>query len=116
MEKIVCGLCTARHPLPVAEYIYPGTVNPLDFDGLRVAAVKFILDRVGVESVYAQPINGNDYTDTACFRGRRELVVYVTGLTAATAAVIAACAENGVHLTLMHFDRDSGDYKPQVIF
>lgn len=116
MEKIVCGLCASRHPLPVAEYIYPETVNPLDFDGLRAAAVKFVLDRVGVESVYAQPINGNDYTDTACFRGRRALVVYVTGLTAATAAVIAACAKNGVHLTLMHFDRESGNYLPQVIF
>lgn len=116
MEKIIVGLCAARHPLPVAEYIYPETVNPLDFDGLKAGAVKFILDRVGVESVCAQPINGNDYTDTECFRGRRALVVYVTGLTAATAAVIAACAENGVHLKLMHFDRECGDYKPQVIF
>lgn len=116
MEKISVGLCAARHPMPVTEFIYPETVNPLDFDGLRAAAVKFIIDRVGVESVYAQPINGNDYTDTECFHGRRGLVVYVTGLTAATAAVIAACAANGVHLTLMHFDRDSGDYKPQVIF
>lgn len=76
MEKVICGLCASRHPLPVTEYIYPETVNPLDFDGLRATAVKFVLDRVGVESVYAQPINGNDYTDTACWRGRRELVVY----------------------------------------
>lgn len=116
MEKVIVGLCAARHPLPVDEYIYPEAVNSLDFDSLRAVAVKFVLDRVGVESVYAQPINGNDYTDTACFRGRRELVVYVTGLTAAMAAVISVCAENGVHLTLMHYDRDSGDYKPQVIF
>lgn len=116
MEKVVCGLCASRHPLPVTEYIYPETVNPLDFDGLKAVAVEFIRNRVGVESVYAQPINGNDYTDTECWCGRRALVVYVTGLTAATAAVIAACAENGVHLTLMHYDRESGDYKPQVIF
>lgn len=116
MEKIIVGLCASRHPLPVAEYIFPEVVNPLDFDGLKAVAVKFILDRVGVESVYAQPINSNDYTDTECFRGRRDLVVYVTGLTAATAAVIAACAANGVHLTLMHYDSESGDYKPQVIF
>lgn len=116
MGKIIVGLCAARHPLPVAEYIFPEAVNPLDFDGLKAAAVKFITDRVGVDSVYTQPINGNDYTDTACFRGCRDLVVYVTGLTAATAAVIAACAENGVHLTLMHYNRDSGDYKPQVVF
>lgn len=116
MEKIIVGLCASRHPLPVTECIYPETVNPLDFDGLKAVAVEFIRNRVGVESVYAQPINGNDYTGTECFRGCRELVVYVTGLTAATAAVIAACAENGVHLTLMHFDRESGDYKPQAIF
>lgn len=46
MEKVVCGLCVARHPLPVTEYIYPETVNPLDFDSLRAVAVKFVLDRV----------------------------------------------------------------------
>ena len=79
MENIIVGLCAARHPLPVTEFIYPETVNPLDFDGLRAVAVKFVLDRVGVESVYAQPINGNDYTDTACFHGRRALVVYDSG-------------------------------------
>lgn len=116
MEKIIVGLCASRHPLPVTECIYPETVNPLDFDGLKAVAVEFVRNRVGVESVCAQPINGNDYTDTECFRGRRALVVYVTGLTAAAAAVIAACAENGVHLTLMHYDRECGDYLPQVIF
>ena len=116
MKKVVVGLCAGRHPLPVTEFIYPEAVNPLDFDGLREIAANFIIDRVGVESVYAQPINGNDYTDTACFHGCRDLVVYVTGLTAATAAVIAACAENGVHLTLMHYDCEGKKYLPQKIF
>lgn len=116
MEKVVVGLCAGRHPMPVTEFIYTEAVNPLDFDGLREIAANFIIDRVGVESVYAQPINGNDYTDTACFRGCRDLVVYVTGLTAATAAVIAACAESGVHLTLMHYDCEGKKYLPQKIF
>ena len=116
MEKVVVGLCAGRHPLPVTEFIYTEAVNPVDFDGLRAVAVKFIIDRVGVQSVAGQPINGNDYTDIVCLRGRRDLVVYVTGLTAATAAVIAACAENGVHLTLMHYDCEGKKYLPQKIF
>ena len=116
MEKVVCGLCASRHPLPVEECIFPESIDPTDFKGMESAVERFILNRVGVESVCAQPINGNDYTDTACWRGRRELVVYVTGLTAATAAVIKVCAFNGVRLTLMHFDRDAGSYIPQRIF
>jgi hypothetical protein len=42
--------------------------------------------------------------------------VYVTGLSAALAAVIRGCAYNGVPLTLMHYDRDTGEYAEQVIF
>lgn len=50
------------------------------------------------------------------FVGLRKLVVYVTGLTACTAALVAECARTGVDLTLMHFDRDSGQYVQQHVW
>ena len=45
-----------------------------------------------------------------------KLVLYVTGLTQATAAVINACINNKVRLDLAHFDRDTNTYKMQEIF
>ena len=49
-----------------------------------------------------------------CFRD--EVCVYVTGLTVATVAVINACHKLGVHLTLMHWDKDSQTYYPQEVY
>lgn len=43
------------------------------------------------------------------------LVLYVTGLTVATVAVINVCMGVGIPLTLMHYDRDRGDYYPQEV-
>ncbi|MFR5853196.1 MAG: hypothetical protein ACLUE8_01960 [Lachnospiraceae bacterium] len=34
MNEIIVGLCESRHPLPVEEYIFPESVNPIDFDGM----------------------------------------------------------------------------------
>ena len=116
MNEIIVGLCESRHPLPVEEYIFPESVNPIDFDGMYKTVEEFLLTRVGIRQGFSSPLNSNDYTDIRCFLGERRLVGYVTGLTAATAAVIRACAYNGVELTLMHYDRESGQYVPQRIF
>lgn len=44
-----------------------------------------------------------------------EYVVYVTGLTAATVAVIKAAVDCQVKLTLMHYDRNADKYVPQHV-
>lgn len=44
-----------------------------------------------------------------------EYVVYVTGLTAATVAVIKAAVDCQVKLTLMHYDRNADKYVPQRV-
>lgn len=37
-------------------------------------------------------------------------------LSSVTAALVQVCAVYGVELTLMHYDRDTDEYVPQVIF
>lgn len=113
---VVVGLCAARHAMPVQEYIYPESVDPTDFSGMEKVAEDFILQHVGLTVTERQALDQRYGEDVPCWSGKRSLTVYVTGLTACTAAVIKACALNGVSLTLMHFDRESGEYLPQRIF
>ena len=93
---ITVGLCASRHPMPVSEYIFPETLDPMAFDDMEKTASAFI--------AFIDGMAGNS------------LVVYVTGLTAATAAVIKVCALRGIGLTLMHYNRETGEYVPQKIF
>lgn len=54
--------------------------------------------------------------DFESIKGKNELVCYITGLSSVTAALVQVCAVYGVELTLMHYDRDTDEYVPQVIF
>ena len=115
-QPIKVGLVRGRHELPTDTYIFDEIEDVFDFDGMYETAVVFIQQNIGVTKKAGRAINSASYTDDEVYRGDRELVVYVTGLTAALAAVIAACAAWGVQLTLMHYDRETGDYRPQPIF
>lgn len=128
-DAVVVGLCAGRHDMPVEEFIFPQVVDPTDFEGMKSVAEDFIKSRVGVKpSVYGPHYNhvgvdpayygyvdgeSIDYMDF--MDGAHPLVVYVTGLTACIAAVIAVCVRCGVDLTLMHYDRETGEYLPQVV-
>ena len=97
MNKITVALCESRHPMPE---VVTGSVfgNECDFDlgNLEVIAAEFIEREFG-------KIDG-------------ELVVYVTGFTPALVALINVCRKVGMSkLTLMHFDRNSGEYVPQNV-
>lgn len=97
-ETVNIGLVAGRHPLPVDDFIFQdGDITfPIDPKKLgKIVAEKF-------NSLGVKPHTG-------------DFVVYVTGLTPATTAVIKACLTNGHLLTLKHFDRDSGTFKPQVL-
>ncbi len=115
-KPIKVGLVRGRHELPTDTYIFGEIEDVFDFDGMYETAAAFIQQNIGVTKKAGRAINSASYTDDEVYRGDRELVVYVTGLTAALAAVIAACAAWGVPLTLMHHDRETGDYRPQTIF
>ena len=113
---VIVGLCASRHPMPVTEFIFPEVVNPTDFDGMEKTVEDFILHHVGLTVTERQALDQRYGEDVPCWTGKRSLIVYVTGLTAAVLAVVKVCALNGVSLTLMHYDRESGEYLPQQIF
>ena len=113
---VIVGLCASRHPMPVTEYIYPESVDPTDFSGMEKTAEDFILQHVGLTVTERQALDQRYGEDVPCWTGKRSLVVYITGLTACTAAVIKVCALNGISLTLMHYDRETSEYLPQRIF
>ena len=116
LTAIKVGLVRDRHELPVDTYIFDEIADVFDFDSMYDKAAAFISDEVGVSRVAGRAINAASYTDDEIYRGDSVLVVYVTGLSAALAAVIAACAAYGVSLVLMHYDRETSDYRPQTIF
>jgi hypothetical protein len=104
MRELKVGLIKGRHELPVTNYIFEGDIaNPLAFGDLFRLANRRVIEIVGAEGD-----NFNLKED--------KLVLYVTGLTQATAAVINACINNKVRLDLAHFDRDTNTYKMQEIF
>ena len=116
MKKIYVGLIKGRHDMPVDEFIFDQVVNPCDFNAIKRVANDFVVSRCNVTKSYQVAINQADSTEVECFTSDVELNVYVTGLTACTAAIIQVCALNGVNLVLHHFNSASGEYVKQVIF
>lgn len=113
-EKIV-GLVRGRHAMPVDEYIFDGVEDPMDFDGIYRQVDAWVSDHMCVGIKSGVPINAAGYTDVDLYKADSKLVVYVTGLSSALAAVISACAYNGVQLELMHYDTSSGEYRRQCV-
>lgn len=92
MKKIQIGLVEGRHDLPIKDNVFlAGEITfPLNPDDLLATAAKKL--------------------DTFDLRIGDSITLYVTGLTAAAFAVIKYANQHGLHLTAMHFDRDSGTY------
>lgn len=128
-NKLYMALCEGRHAIPdaVDGAIFPATIEDVtDVRGLEVAAEAAI-----AQAALAHYRAGEtDYMPTALYanvverRGRFpqvdvapsiDLVLYVTGLSVALVAVINACMRVGISLTLMHFNRETGDYYPQDV-
>ena len=92
--NVRAGLIKGRHELPVKNYIFTGEISPVDFKRMEEVAWVWLMQHTAPGDV---------------------LYLYVTGLTAATVAVIKACTRTGTGLVLMHFDRESGTYVPQDV-
>ena len=94
--KVVLGLCEGRHDMPscVEGYVFPECLE-VDFtaDGLC-------------------NLNSMAYRRMKKYEGCK-VDLYVTGLSAALAAVIIACRDFRIPLTLFHYNRDTGEYAPQ---
>lgn len=114
-KTVYAGLIRGRHELPTDVYIFNDVDDPTDFDHMYDVAFNFVTTHCRLYTECGHGINQRSYIDIEVLRGA-PLVVYVTGLSAALAAVIRVCAECGVPLTLMHYDRESGNYKSQKMF
>lgn len=114
--EIKVGLIAGRHEMPVDEYIFNAIENPMAFTTMDKIVVDWFKDNLDIGVTNGRAINSASYTDDEVWQSQSRLVLYVTGLTAATATVIKQAAFNGVPLTLMHYDSKSGGYQPQLIF
>jgi hypothetical protein len=102
MKKIAkkMGLVMGRHQMPVGKYVFEEIKDVLDFNKLEAFALLALQNEFDVE--------GDDDADS-------ELHLYVTGLTAATVAVINAARVLDIGVILYHYDRDSDEYKAQAV-
>ena len=116
MKEIKVGLIKGRHEMPVDNYIFDEINDVLDFDNMNKQIINFINNNINVYAAYGCGINQIGYEDVEVLTSDTKLIVYVTGLTSVTAELIKVCALKGISLTLMHYDRDTSDYLPQVIF
>lgn len=96
MTTYTLGLCAGRHDLPVSDFIFSDgditfPINPTELLDIAATKLRYL------------------------YKGDK-LVIYVTGLTPATVAIIKYCSINGIKLTLKHFDRDSNSYIDDVVF
>ena len=116
MKEIKVGLIKGRHEMPVNNYIFNEINDVLNFDNMSKQIVNFINNNINIYAVCGCGINQIGYEDVEVLTADTKLVVYVTGLTSVTAELIKVCALKGISLTLMHYNRETGDYLPQVIF
>ena len=106
-EQIKVGLIADRHKMPVNDYIFNNEVYDMfNYTFIDSTVSEFILNKIGI-SVDSET---NEHI------ADKDLVVYITGLTSATASVIKMCSIYKVNLTLMHYNIQTGSYERQVIF
>ena len=114
MKEIRVGLIRGRHEMPVDEYIFDGPIeNVHDYVAIRKHVYDFIFNRVGIEYKYGVGLDQHSYDEVPLYRGKANLVVYVTGLTPVTVELVSECLRNGVSLTLMNYDTSTGTYRAQ---
>lgn len=106
-ELVKVGLIRGRHEMPVSAYIFDEIEDMFDYKAIYKHIENFIRDEVGVEfheggGIYAS-------------KGKKVLIVYVTGLTSVACALVDACNKLGVLLELMHYDRNDGSYHMQAL-
>lgn len=89
----VYGLVRGRHAMPVSEYVFDEIEDMFNFSKLEVVAFDSLVKT----------------SDT--------LVLYVTGLTVATVAVLNMAKKLGYKdVVLKHYNRDNGLYESQWVY
>ena len=98
MLKISLGTIKGRHQLPVTDYVFN----------------KEIKDVTDVEKIQ-QDVDYyfNELIETC--DDKVQIILYITGLTVVTLAIVKACKRLGYELVAMHFDRDNNCYFGQKV-
>ena len=112
MKRMKVGLCEGRHEMPVSEYIFPSEVNPIDLDGMHSTIDRFFTTHIE----WGMHLRGLGTTDELVYTSNDSVDLYVSGLTVAVAEVIRYCHVNYIALTLYHYDRETGEYYPQIMY
>lgn len=95
MRNINVALCFGRHEMPEC-------------------VTHAILADCGIPYVTIQNEDGEDMRTFDC--DNVHLTIYVTGLSVALIAAINAAHFGGIrHITLMHYDRETGEYYAQEV-
>lgn len=112
-NTINAGLCKGRHEMPVSAFIFDEIKDYqiFDFKWQDKVVSDYIVANCMPEWYVPQ-----DTTIATGYRCDTHLNLYVTGLTALTAAVIKQCCYYGVGLSLWHYDTATGEYKEQFVF
>ncbi len=96
------GLIADRHDMPVDVYIFPKPMNPGN-----------MFDYEFMDSTVQNFITNNLYENG---QPTKNMVLYTTGLTAATSSVIKICSKLQINLVIKHFNISTRDYESQVVF
>ena len=89
------GLIRGRHEMPVSDYIFDEIEDVFDFTKMEKGIINFLEKEVGITTTTRMALNQYENTDVEYFCREKTLVVYVTGLTSVTVALIKYCALNG---------------------
>jgi hypothetical protein len=110
MYTLKIGVCAGRHEIPVKDFVF-GELSPEQITNpanlQKIAEKRFFEIRNAAKEVVG--ITNGQYW-------RPEVQIYATGLTVALLAIINVAKINGhSKITVMHYDRESGNYFPQNI-
>lgn len=89
--KLTLGTIKNRHKMPVTKFIFEDKIED-------------VTDQAFIESMIKKKL-----------RNATELDLYTTGLNIVNSAVIKHCYENGIKLTLEHYDKETKSYFKQPI-
>lgn len=103
MLQISLGTVKGRHTMPVIDYIIENEIENEIEDVTDVSTIEKMVD---------------DYFKTKIANNEEkvQIILYVTGLTVVTLAVVKSCKKYNCNLVCMHFDRNSDTYIGQKIF
>ena len=123
IKTIKVGLCQGRHNIPdVQGYVFGQFLAPellTNSQGLEQAAEGALWDLLTEHDSFCHACGvkvSHDWCEHESPRvGDFKVALYATGLTVALLAAINAIKKLGGQITVMHYDRESGDYFPQEV-